>query len=163
MFKKYYQEPIYIFCKELPVDEMIFLLRILQKKMRLKMSGLKNLFEYAATGMSINQDIDSDLLTVTDINRQNFLSNNIQKLVKEKKEPDLKISNPETIDIIILFQKKSAADCPPIKLTFHNTTTKKNEEIEFYNYFQHLQKFGFVWENIYYSDICGMMYMLNIY
>ena len=89
MFKKYYQEPIHIFCKELPVDEMIFFLQILQKKMRLKMSGLKNLFEYAATGMSINQDIDSDLLTVTDSDRQNFLSNNIQKLVKEKKEPDL--------------------------------------------------------------------------
>ena len=82
------------------------------------MSGLKNLFEYAATGMCINQDIDSDLLTVTDIDRQNFSSNNIQKLVKEKKEPDLKISTPETIDIIIPFQKKSAADCPPIKLTF---------------------------------------------
>ena len=127
------------------------------------MSGLKNLFEYAATGMSINQDIDSDILTVTDIDRQNFLSNNIQKLVKEKKEPDLKISNPETIDIIIPFQKKSAADCPPIKLTFYNTTTKKNEEIEFYNYFQHLQKFGFVWENIYYSDICGMMYTCWIF
>ena len=111
------------------------------------MSGLKNLFEYAATGMSINQDIDSDLLTVTDIDRQNFSSNNIQKLVKEKKEPDLKISTPETIDIIIPFQKKSAADCPPIKLTFYNTTTKKNEEIEFYNYFQHLQMFGFVWEH----------------
>ena len=35
------------------------------------MSGLKSLFEYAATGMSINQDIDSALLTVTDIDRQN--------------------------------------------------------------------------------------------
>ena len=87
-------------------------------------------------------------MTVTDTDRLNFLSNSIQNLVKEKKEPDLdlKISNPEIKDIIILFQKRSAADCPPIKLTFYNTTTKKNEEIEFYNYFQHLQKFGFVWE-----------------
>ena len=59
---------------------------------------------------------------------------------------DLKISNPETKDIIIPFQKKPATDCPQIKLTFYNTMTKKIEEIEFYNYFQHLQKFGFVWE-----------------
>ena len=33
------------------------------------------------------------------------------------------------------FQKKSAADCHPVKLTFYDTTTKKNKEIEFYNYF----------------------------
>ena len=59
---------------------------------------------------------------------------------------DLKISNPETEDIIISFQKKSATDCPPIKLTFYYTMAKINEEIEFYNYFQHLQKFGFVCE-----------------
>ena len=59
---------------------------------------------------------------------------------------DLEISNPETKDIIIPFQKKSTTDCPPIKLTFYNTMTKRNEEIEFYNYFQHLQKIGFVWD-----------------
>ena len=79
------------------------------------------------TGMSINQDIGSALVTVTDVDQQNFLSNTIQRLVKEKKEPDLdlKISNSETKDIIIPFKKKSAADCPPIKITFYNTATKK--------------------------------------
>ena len=104
--------------------------------------------EYAVTGLSINQDIGSELVTAPDIDRLNFLSNSIQNLVKEKKEPDLdlKTSNPETKNITIPFQKRSATDCPPMKLTFYNTTTKKNEEIEFYNYFQHLQKFGFVWE-----------------
>ena len=100
------------------------------------------------TGLSINQDVGSELVTVTGTDRLNFLSNSIQNLVKEKKEPDLdlKISYLEAKDITIPFQKKSATDCPPIKLTFYNTTTKKNEKIEFYNYFQHLQKFGFVWE-----------------
>ena len=98
------------------------------------------------TGLSINQDIGSALVTVTDVDQENFLSNTIQKLVKEKKDPnlDLEISNLETKNIIIPFRKKSATDCPPIKLTFYNTTTKKNEETEFYDYFQHLQKFGFV-------------------
>ena len=99
------------------------------------------------TGLSINQDVGSELVTVTDTDRLNFLSNSIQNLVKAKK-PDfeLKISNTEKKDIIIPFQKKSATAYPPIKLTFYNTTTKKNKEIEFYNYFQHLQKFSFVWE-----------------
>ena len=78
------------------------------------------------TGLSINQHLGSDLVTATDVDRQNFLSNTIQKLVKEKNKPDLdlKISNPETKDIIILFKKKSAAGCPPIKVTFYNTATK---------------------------------------
>ena len=61
------------------------------------------------------------------------------KNLQKKKHPDLdlKISIPETKDLLIPFHKKSAADCLPIKLTFYNTSTKKNE-IGFYNYFQHL-------------------------
>ena len=92
-------EPIHIFYKELPVDENnIFTANITEKN-------------------EVENDID----------RLNFLSNSIQNLVNEKKEPDLglKISNPETKDIIIPFQKRSATDCPPIKLTFYNTRTKK--------------------------------------
>ena len=59
------------------------------------------------TRLSINQDIGSALITVTDVYWQSFFSNTIQKLVKEKKEPDLdlKVSNPETKDIIIPFKK----------------------------------------------------------
>ena len=52
----------------------------------------KKSLEYAVTGrinvlvygLSINEDIDSALVTVTEVDRQNFLSNTIQKLVKEK-------------------------------------------------------------------------------
>ena len=56
-----------------------------------------------------NQDIGSELVTVTDVNKLNILSNSIQNLAKKEKELDLnlKISNPETKDIIIPFQKKS--------------------------------------------------------
>ena len=63
--------------------------------------------EYAVTRLSINHDVDTDLVTITDVDRQNLLSNAIQKLVKEKKDPDLdpKISNSETKDLIIPFKK----------------------------------------------------------
>ena len=55
----------------------------------------KKLVEYTVTGLSINQDNDSSLVVVTDSDRQNVLSNIIQKLVKEIKEPnfDLEIYN----------------------------------------------------------------------
>ena len=41
--------------------------------------------EYAVTGLSINQDIDSGLIVVTDTDRKEAINNLIQKLVKEKK------------------------------------------------------------------------------
>ena len=33
------------------------------------------------------------------------------------------------------------------KLTYYNTTTKKQEEVEFYDYFLHLEKFGLKWQD----------------
>ena len=76
------------------------------------------------TEQSINHDIGSDLVVVTDFDRQSLLCIAIQTLVKENKDPDLdlKTSNSETKDLIIPFKKKSAANCPAIKLTFYNTT-----------------------------------------
>ena len=44
----------------------------------------KNSQEYAVTGASINQDIDSELVTVTGVEKLNNLSNSIQNLVKKK-------------------------------------------------------------------------------
>ena len=86
-------EPIHIFYKELPVDENnIFIVDITEKNEEENVRFKKSL-EYAVTGLSINQDTDSSLVTVTDINRQNFLSNTIQNLVKERKEPDLDLKN----------------------------------------------------------------------
>ena len=110
-------EPTHIFYKELHVNENnIFTANIAEKNEVENVKFNKSL-EYAVTGLSINQDIGSELMTETDIDRLNFLSNSIQNLVKEKKEPDLdlKISNPETKDIIIPFQKRYATDCPPNK------------------------------------------------
>ena len=76
--------------------------------------------------MSINQDIDSKVIAITDTNRLETISNLIQELVKENKEPglDLRIRNEETMEKIIRFQKKkTATELPLLKLTFYNTTT----------------------------------------
>ena len=101
------------------------------------------------TGLSINQDVDSDLVAVADSDRQEVISNLIQKLVKEKKEPDLdlKIYCEEAFEKIIPFEKKESSKVPNQKLTYYNTTTKKQEEVEFYNYFLHLEKFGLEWQD----------------
>ena len=64
--------------------------------------------EYVITGISINQDVHSDLVSVTYTDIQEAISNLIQKLVKEKKDPDLdlRIYNEEVFEKIIPFKKK---------------------------------------------------------
>ena len=70
-------------------------------------------------------------------------------MVKEKTEPDLylRIKNIETVETKTPFKKKAANELPQLKLTYYNTTTKKDETVKFDNYMQHLEKFGFTWEN----------------
>ena len=41
--------------------------------------------EYAVARLSINQDVDSDLVAVTDTEKKEAISKFIQKLVKEKR------------------------------------------------------------------------------
>ena len=84
-------EPIHIFCKELPVDENNIFIANITEKNEVENVRFKLSLEYAVTGLSINQDIGSALVTVTDVDRQNFLSNTIQKLVKKKKIQKQKI------------------------------------------------------------------------
>ena len=92
-------EPVHIFYKELSThDNNIFTADITEKN-EVENVKLKKSLKYAVTGLSINHNIG------TNFDRQNLLSNAIQKLVKEKKDPDLdlKISNPETKDLITPF------------------------------------------------------------
>ena len=51
--------------------KLIFLLQTLQKKDEAENFRFKKSLEYALTGLSINQDIGSGLVIVTDTDRQN--------------------------------------------------------------------------------------------
>ena len=117
--------------------------------MKKQRSGSKKSKEYVITGLSINQDVHSDLVSVTYTDIQEAISNLIQKLVKEKKDPDLdlRIYNEEVFEKIIPFKRKTKSEIPPMQLTFYNTTTKIQEEVEFYNYMLHLEKYGLGWED----------------
>ena len=64
--------------------------------------------EYAITGLTIKPDIvDSELVKVTNQEKLKNLSEEIQELVKNYKEPnsDLIISNVETKKFVIPFKK----------------------------------------------------------
>lgn len=77
-------KPIHIFHKKLPVDAKNIFTADIMEKNEFEKVKLKKSLEYAVTGLPINQDIGSTLLTVTDMDQQNFLNNSIQKVVKKR-------------------------------------------------------------------------------
>ena len=102
-------EPIHIFHKELPLDENHIFTSNLAEKNEVEEVKFKKSKEYGVTGLSINQDVDSDLVAVIDTEKKEAISKLIQKLVKEKKKPDLdlRIYNEEAFEKIIPFTKKN--------------------------------------------------------
>ena len=59
----------------------------------------------------------------------------------------MQISHSERKTLVLRFKKRTEKECPRVKFTYFNTTTENNENIVFYNYYEHLRKFGFEWEN----------------
>ena len=93
--------------------------------------------EYGTTGLNINSILsDEKLLKIENVKEQNKVSLEIQELIKNYKEPDLTLfmSNPETKTVEIAFVKKNESDLPKLKFQYFNTTTKKNEKFEVYDY-----------------------------
>ena len=102
------------------------------------------------TGLSINSILpDEKNLKIENVKEQERISKEIQELIKIYKEPDLTffILHPETNTITIPFVKKNKSDLPKLKLSYFNTTTKKNEDFLMYNYVGHVKKFGFEWNH----------------
>ena len=93
-------EPIIYFTRSFLLIKITLSLLIQQKKNEVEEVKFKKSREYAVTGFSINQDVDSDLVVVTDTDRQEAISNLIQRLVKDKKDPDLdlRIYNEEAFE-----------------------------------------------------------------
>ena len=126
-------EPIHIFYKELSTDKNNIFTANLAEKNEVEEVKFKKFREYAVTCLSINQDLDSKVIAVTDTDRLETISNLIQKLVKGIKEPDLdfRIRNEETIEKIIRIQRKTPTEHSRLKLTFYNTSTKKMRKLNF--------------------------------
>ena len=141
-------EPAHIFYKELPLDENNIFSANLAENNEVEEIKFKKSKEYAVTGLSINQEVESDLVPVADLDAQNALSGLIRNYVKKKEEPNLtlKIYNEEAFETTIPFKNRSDVAVKSFK--YYDTTTKKQETIDFYDYFDHLERFGFEWEEV---------------
>ena len=92
---------------------------------------------------------DEKIIKIENVKEQKRISDEIQELIKNYKEPDLTffILHPETNTITIPFVKKNESDLPKLKLSYFNTSSKKNEDFLMYDYVGHLKKFGFEWNH----------------
>ena len=103
---------------------------------------------YAITSLSINQDNNSTQVAVRDTDRLETLSNLMQKLVKEKKEPglDLRIINLER-ETVIPFPPKSTKWTSPTKTYLLQYNNKKRWNSWILWLHATLEKFDFTWKN----------------
>ena len=121
-------DPSYIYFKEIDIDIDKSFTADFSKENEIEEVLFNKENEYGVTGLTINSILpDEKLLKIENVKEQKKISDEIQELIKNYKEPDLTffISNPETATIRIPFQKKNESDLRKLKLTYFNTTTKK--------------------------------------
>ena len=141
-------EPAHVLYKELPLDESNIFSANLAENNEVEEIKFKKSNEYAVIGLSINQEVESDLVPVAHLDAQNTLRDPIRNYVKKKEELNLtlKIYNEEAFKTITSFKKRS--DVAVRSFKDYDTATKKQETVDFYDYFDHLERFGFEWEEV---------------
>ena len=129
--------PSHIYFKEIDIDQDNTFTADFAKENEIKNVIFNKDSEYGITGLKINSIFsDERLLKMENTKKQNKVSLQIQELIENYKEPDLTLfmSNPETKTVEIAFVKKNESDLPKLKFQYFNTTTKKNEKFEVYDY-----------------------------
>ena len=141
-------DPSYIYFKEIKIDQDKTFTTSLSKDNDIEKVAFNKENEYGVTGLNINSVLpDEKILKIENFKEQEKITQEIQELIKQNKEPNLTfvILHPETKSIEIPFVKKKWIRITKKKLTNFNTSTKKNEDFLFYDYIRHLEKFGFEW------------------
>ena len=141
-------DPSYIYFKEIKIDQDKTFTTSLSKDNDIEKVAFNKENEYGVTGLNINSVLpDEKILKIENFKEQEKITQEIQELIKQNKEPNLTfvISHLETKSIEIHFVKKKWIRITKKKLTSFNTSTKKNEDFLFYDYIRHLKKFGFEW------------------
>ena len=101
---------------------------------------------YAISGLPIDQDIQSNA-SLLNIEGKKALSDILRTYGQEKEKFKLvlKVYNEDWFNITVPFQKRT--DVLINGFEYYDTTTQKQETTEFYDYYYHLEIFGFTWEH----------------
>ena len=101
---------------------------------------------YAISGLSVDQGITPNV-SLPNVEGKKALSNILRTCAEEKNKFnfDLKNYRENYFDITVPFVKRTDVLINGFK--YYDTTTQKEEKVEFYNYHYHLKNFGFTWEH----------------
>ena len=115
-------DPSYIYFNEIDIDQDNTFTANLSKDNKIEKVVFNKENEYGVRGLNINVDLpDEKILKLDHKKEQEKISQEIQELIKQNKEPNLTfiISHPETKGIEIPFvKKKNETELPNKKLTF---------------------------------------------
>ena len=114
-------DPAHIYFKNLDIDQDNTFTLNFSKENEIENVIFNKEYDYAVTGLKINADLpDKDLIKKSDQLKQNEISQEIQELIKNYKEPDLTLfmSHSETKAVEIPFVKKN-----PIRFTKNKINT----------------------------------------
>ena len=133
-------EPAHVFYNELPFDEnTIFSISLTENN---EIEEIKFKKSNAISGLPINQEIDNkEFVPLPNTDAEHQLSDIMRPYSKEKEKFSLtlRMYTKESFDITI----PKRTDILLNGFQYYDTTTKKLETIAFYDYFYHLDKFGF--------------------
>ena len=128
----------HIYYKEIPVDEdHIFSTKVTENN-EVEQIKFKKSKIYAISWLLIDQDTQSNV-SLPKVEGNKALSNFLRTYVEEKNKfhLDWKIYKESYFDINVLFQKRT--DVLINGFHYYDTTTQKQETIEFYDYYYHLR------------------------
>ena len=126
-------DPFYIYFQEIDIDQDSIFTADFSQKNEIEDVAFDNGNEYAVTSLTINSILPAEkVLKIENVKEEKKIREEIQKLIKKYKEPDLTlvISHPETLTVKIPFVKKNKTDLPKLKLTYFNTNAEKNEDLK---------------------------------
>ena len=102
--------PVRIFCKEIDIDQNQLFMINFSKENEIQKVLFDGQNEYGVCRINIKPVLkDEKIIKVENKKEQKKISEEIQELIKQNKEPNLSfiISDPETNSIEILFVKKN--------------------------------------------------------
>ena len=131
----------HVFYKEFPIVEDNIFSGNLTENNEFEQISFKKSKLYAISGLSLDQDTASNIF-LPNVEGKKALSDILRTYVEEKYKfnLDLKSQKEYYFGINVPFVKRMAVLINGFK--YYDTTTHKEETINFYNYYDHLKNFG---------------------
>ena len=133
-----------MFYNELPINENNIFSEDLTENNDIEEVAFKKSKKYKISRLSIKQETTIHV-PLPYFQGQKALSDMLQTCSEEKEKFNLTLNiyKEHFFDVNLTFKKRS--DVLINGFQHYDTTTKKNETVEFYDYYYHLENFGFEW------------------